>query len=196
MVFEAYVEKKKGLDVSAQAALHDIQNVLLISGVSAVRLINRYFVEGVDEDTFSKICTTVLSEPPLDVLTPTMPGVSGRVLAREFLPGQFDQRADSAAQCISFVTQDTPPLVRSAEIFIIEGNIKDDEFARIKAYLINPVESREAVYHLRGCGLSPARTPGGDRRLHRAFGQRAFIICRVLRSCHGCGRPQILYRLL
>ena len=144
-VFRIYVEKKEEFAVEASHVLSDIRTALSIQNLQHVRLLNRYDVEGVSEEVFRAATTTILSEPAVDVTYDELPQDAERhVFAIEYLPGQFDQRADSAAQCISIMTQDKRPLVRNARVYLLSGPITEEEFARIKAYLINPVESREA----------------------------------------------------
>ncbi len=145
MVRTVYSEKKPAFAVEAAGVLSDIKRTLNIQ-LENVRLINRYFVEGVDDADFAKAKTTIFSEPTVDDVYDVMPeiGENSRVLYVEFLPGQFDQRADSCAQCISLLTEKERPTVRSAKIYILAGSVTDAEFAAIKNYLINPVEAREA----------------------------------------------------
>ena len=144
-VFRVYVEKKEEFAVEANHVLNDIRTALSIHNLEHVRLLNRYDVEGVSKEVFDIATTTILSEPAVDVVYQESPAeVDGRIFAVEYLPGQFDQRADSAAQCISIMTQDKRPLVRNARLYLLTGNITDLEFEKIKSYLINPVESREA----------------------------------------------------
>jgi phosphoribosylformylglycinamidine synthase len=124
--------------------------VLQIAGVSAVRIINRYFAEGISAEDFAAAKTAIFSEPPVDSVYDKFPGFDGncrnntRLLAVEYLPGQFDQRADSCAQCISLATGKERPVIRSARIYVVDGAVSDEEWSRIKSWLINPVESREA----------------------------------------------------
>ncbi|MBE6890679.1 MAG: phosphoribosylformylglycinamidine synthase [Ruminococcaceae bacterium] len=145
MVRTVYSEKKPAFAVEAAGVLSDIKRTLNIK-LENVRLINRYFVEGVDDADFAKAKTTIFSEPTVDDVYDVMPeiGENSRVLFVEYLPGQFDQRADSCAQCISLLTEKERPTVRSAKIYIITGTVSDSEFVAIKNYLINPVEAREA----------------------------------------------------
>ncbi len=144
-VFRIYVEKKEGFAIEASHTLNDIKTGLAIDSVTDLRLLNRYDVEGLSEEVFKKATDTILSEPAVDNTFSELPETNGaRIFAVEYLPGQFDQRADSAAQCISIMTQDKRPLVRNARVYILYGNISDEEFERIKNYLINPVESRQA----------------------------------------------------
>ncbi len=145
MVNRIYVEKKQGLRHEAQGLRHDIRHILLIKNLTDVRLLNRYDVEGLDQETFDKAVQLVLSEPQLDDVSTELPKQDGAyVFAVEFLPGQFDQRADSAAQCIQILTQGERPKVRSAKVYLLYGDLSADEIAEIKKYVINPVESREA----------------------------------------------------
>ncbi|MGI5960033.1 MAG: phosphoribosylformylglycinamidine synthase [Massiliimalia sp.] len=144
-VFRVYVEKKEEFAVEANHVLSDIHTALSISALEKVRLLNRYDVEGVTEEVFSAVTTTILSEPAVDVTYAELPEEpEAKVFAIEYLPGQFDQRADSAAQCISLLTQDKRPLVKNARVYFLYGDLSQEEFDRIKSYLINPVESREA----------------------------------------------------
>lgn len=140
-----YVEKKAPFAVKARELQEEIGSYLGIAGVKNVRVFIRYDVENLSEDTFEAACRTVFSEPPVDILyreSIELPKDS-RVFSVEFLPGQFDQRADSALQCVKFLREDEEPLIRTAVTYLIEGGISDEEFDRIKAYCINPVDSRE-----------------------------------------------------
>ena len=144
-VFRIYVEKKPEYAVEATSVLNDIRTALRIN-ISGLRILNRYDVDRISSEDFDMSVNTVFSEPPVDMTYSEMPVlINGeRVFASEFLPGQFDQRADSCEQCIQILTQKERCRVKNAKIYIIEGRITDDEFAKIKSYLINPVESREA----------------------------------------------------
>ncbi|MBD5384637.1 MAG: phosphoribosylformylglycinamidine synthase, partial [Ruminococcaceae bacterium] len=148
MVYRIYVEKKKIFAVDGAAVLEDLTVALGMKSVEGVRVINRYDVEGLSEENFKKSVPTVFSEPPVDNVFEELPALSEdeRMFAVEFLPGQFDQRADSAAQCIQMLCKGDRPDVKYAKIYIIKGKITDDEFARIKHYLINAVESRECGF--------------------------------------------------
>ena len=140
-----YVEKKPPFAVKAKELHEELKNYLGIEGINRVRVFIRYDVENLSEDTFEKACRTVFSEPPVDELyrehIDLLPGE--RVFSVEFLPGQFDQRADSAVQCVQFLKEDEEPIIRTAVTYVIGGKISDEEFAKIKAYCINPVDSRE-----------------------------------------------------
>ena len=140
-----YLEKKAPFAVKAKELREEIGSYLGITGVKEVREFIRYDVENLSDATFEAACRTVFSEPPVDVLyreTIEIPE-DGKVFSVEFLPGQFDQRADSALQCVKFLKEDEEPVIKTAVTYLITGDISDDEFNRIKAYCINPVDSRE-----------------------------------------------------
>ena len=143
MVYRIYVEKRKGLENEARAAFAELSSLLGIGSLRSVRLLNRYDVEGLEESIFGEAVSTVFSEPQLDLVYSECPEAD-RIFAVEYLPGQFDQRADSAAQCISLMAQVERPLIRTARVYLLEGDITDDELEAIKKYMINPVEAREA----------------------------------------------------
>ena len=143
MVYRVYVEKRPGLTAEADALAGDIRTLLGISSLEGLRLLNRYDVENISPALFDHSVKTILSEPQLDVVTDTLPE-GGILFAVEYLPGQFDQRADSAAQCIQILSQGERPLVRSARVYHLTGNLSAEDVAAIKKYLINPVEAREA----------------------------------------------------
>ena len=143
MVYRVYVEKRPGLTAEADALLGDIRTLLRVESLESLRLFNRYDVENITPELFEYSVRTILSEPQLDLVTNNLPE-GGIVFAVEYLPGQFDQRADSAAQCIQILSQGERPLVRSARVYQLTGNLSAEEVAAIKKYLINPVESREA----------------------------------------------------
>ncbi len=146
MVYRIYVEKKPGLANEAAALLADAREFLGIESLTEVRLFNRYDVEGIDKPLFDRAVKTVFSEPQLDTATehlPEMPGMA--VFAVEYLPGQFDQRADSAAQCVQIIAQGERPAVRTARVYALAGSLSEDEIDRIKKYVVNPVEARLAT---------------------------------------------------
>ena len=148
MVERIFVEKKPELAQEAGALLDEIRSFLQVPGAERIRILNRYDVEGMDAELFSHAVSAVFSEPQVDIVSKE-PDLSGaRVFAVEYLPGQFDQRADSAAQCIQLITQGERPLVRSAKVYVIYGSVSDDEFLRIRKHVINPVEAREASLSL------------------------------------------------
>ena len=144
MVYRIYVEKKKGLDNEAKSLRYDIRHILQIKSLEEVRVINRYDVENIDEELFNYSKKTVFSEPQLDIIYDVLPEDDATVFAVEYLPGQFDQRADSAAQCIQIISKGERPTVRAAKVYLLYGNVSADELEQIKKYVINPVESREA----------------------------------------------------
>ena len=145
MVYRIYVEKKKELANEAAALLADIRGLLQIDGVTDLRIINRYDVENIDKELFDYAKGTVFSEPQLDIISDQIELDGDVVFAVEFLPGQFDQRADSAAQCIQIISQGERPTVRTAKVYMLYGKISEAEIAEIKKYVINPVESRQAT---------------------------------------------------
>lgn len=145
-VYRIYVEKKPEFAVEANSVLSDIKSALGMEKLTGIRVINRYDAEGLSEEDFKLAAPIVFSEPAVDNFYPHLPPIdpTDRIFAVEYLPGQFDQRADSCAQCISLLTGGTRPAVRSAKIYITSGNLTDEEFNTVKNYMINPVESREA----------------------------------------------------
>ncbi len=144
MVYRIYVEKKKSLANEAKSLRYDIRHILQIKSLEDVRVINRYDVENIDEELFNYSKKTVFSEPQLDIIYDELDTGDATVFAVEFLPGQFDQRADSAAQCIQIISKGERPTVRAAKVYLLYGNLTEDELAQVKKYVINPVESREA----------------------------------------------------
>ena len=145
-VRRVFVEKKPDYAVAAKELRHEIRRYLGIMDVTGVRVLIRYDVENISDDTFEKACSGVFAEPPVDILyREEYPVAEGdRSFSVEFLPGQFDQRADSAEQCVRFIKEDESPVIRTATTYVIEGNISDDEFGAIRNHCINPVDSREA----------------------------------------------------
>jgi len=145
MVRRIYVEKKVPYAVKAKELMGDLKNYLGLDNVEAVREFIRYDVENISDEIFAKACKTVFSEPPVDDLyeeTIEIPA-NGHVFSVEFLPGQFDQRADSAVQCVQFLKEDENPIIKTAVTYMIIGDISNEEMDKIKAYCINPVDSRE-----------------------------------------------------
>ncbi len=144
-VFRIYSEKKPEFAVEAQSLLSDIKTALRLD-VKSIRILNRYDADKLSREDFNAAVTTVFSEPAVDVVYDKLPKIEDgqRIFAVEFLPGQFDQRADSCEQCIQILCQGERCRVRNARVYIVEGNLTDEEFARLKSYIINPVESREA----------------------------------------------------
>ena len=144
MVYRIYVEKKKGLANEAKSLLGDIKAFLGIEGIEDVRVVNCYDAENIDAELFDYCKKTVFSEPQLDDIYDSMDFGNAVVFAVEYLPGQFDQRADSAAQCIQLISQQEKPLVKTMKIYALYGNLSEADVAKIKKYVINPVEAREA----------------------------------------------------
>ncbi|MBR4122806.1 MAG: phosphoribosylformylglycinamidine synthase, partial [Clostridia bacterium] len=145
MVYRIYVEKKKELANEARGLLKNITDLLQIDSVTDVRVINRYDVDNIEKDLFDYAVNTVFSEPQLDITSEDLDMSGAITFAVEFLPGQFDQRADSAAQCIQIISQKERPRVRTAKVYMLYGNISETDLAAIKKYVINPVEAREAT---------------------------------------------------
>ena len=144
-VYRIYVEKKPEHAVEARGLLHEIRTLLGITSVTDLRILNRYDVEGVDEALMRRCTPVVFAEPQLDVTYNQIPAGADVVFATEFLPGQFDQRADSAAQCIQLISQGERPAVAYARVYLLNGSPTAAEVARIEEYVINPVESRKAA---------------------------------------------------
>ena len=147
-VYRIYVEKKEGLDNEARALLGELAAVPGAESVGSVRVLNRYDVEGISEELFREAVRTVFSEPQLDLTYPELPKANGAVFAVEYLPGQFDQRADSAAQCIQILSCGERPTIRTAKVYLLGGNVTEKALAAVKRYVINPVEAREASLEL------------------------------------------------
>lgn len=145
MVFRVYVEKKKELAIEANGLLNEAKNLLGITNLTNVRVFNRYDAENITEDLFNYAIGTVFSEPQLDIVTSEININDASVFAVEYLPGQFDQRADSAAQCIQIISQGERPVIRSAKVYALYGNLTEQDIKDIKKYVINPVEAREAA---------------------------------------------------
>lgn len=144
MVNRVYVEKREGLRHTAEGLLADIRTNLLMEQLTDLRVLNRYDVEGLDAESFERAVRLVLSEPQLDECYSAVPECDAKLFAVEYLPGQYDQRADSAEQCIQILTQGERPKVRTARVYLLFGALSDGDVQQIKHYLINPVEAREA----------------------------------------------------
>ncbi len=145
MVYRIFVEKKKGLANEAMALLSDARTLLGIKALTDVRIFNRYDAENITEELFDYAVKTVFSEPQLDIASEDIDVPGAYVFAVEYLPGQFDQRADSAAQCIQIISTGERPLIRSAKVYALYGDLTEQDREEIKKYVINPVEAREAV---------------------------------------------------
>ena len=144
MVYRIFVEKKVGFDNEAKSLTKEIKDFLGINKVEKVRVINRYDVEDIEKELFDYAVKTVFSEPQMDDAYSTLENDESQVFAVEYLPGQFDQRADSAAQCIQLISQKNRPIVATARVYMVYGEISKEELEAIKKFVINPVESREA----------------------------------------------------
>lgn len=145
MVSRIYVEKRPGFDVEAQQLAHELRTILGIETLTGLRLVNRYDAEGITSDLFDSCVSTVFSEPQSDIATRALPEAAGAaVFAVEPLPGQFDQRAESASECIQLISQGERPVVRTAKVYLLEGPLSDADIEAVKRYVINPVEAREA----------------------------------------------------
>ena len=144
MVYRVYVEKKTGQTHEADSLLKEVKEFLQISALESVRVLNRYDAENIEENLFNYAVNTVFSEPQVDVVSFDVP--QGQIVfAVEPLPGQYDQRADSAAQCIQIISQGNRPVIRTAKVYVLEGNLTEENVAAIKKHVINAVESREAA---------------------------------------------------
>ena len=170
MVYRVYVEKKCGLQNEAKALLSEIKTFLGINNIENVRLINRYDAENITKELFEYAIGTVFSEPQLDDVYSSIEADGSVIFATEYLPGQFDQRADSAAQCIQLISQGDKPSVQSARVYMLYGNLSAEDVERIKKHVINPVESREASLRREG-------NPQGR-------------VCRSHRGCNPRGLPR------
>ena len=145
MVYRIFTEKKKELAAEARALLNDINTLLQINSVTSLRVINRYDAENITKELFDYAVNTVFSEPQLDITYGELENDGAAVFAVEYLPGQFDQRSDSAAQCIQLISKGDRPLIRTAKVYMLYGDITAEELKAIKKYVINPVEAREAT---------------------------------------------------
>ncbi len=145
MVYRIFVEKQPAHATEARSLLADIRENLMITALNDLRLLNRYDIEGISADIFAKAKNTIFSEPQSDIIFDDVTASEGEhIFAVEYLPGQFDQRADSCAQCVQLITYEDRPAVRTARVYILSGALTDAEVEKIKSYVINPVESREA----------------------------------------------------
>lgn len=186
MVSRVYVEKKPGFDVEARQLTAELRGTLGIDALEGLRLLNRYDVEGISAELFEQCVPTVFSEPQSDDVLRELPDAAGAaVFAVEYLPGQFDQRADSASECIQLISQGERPEVRSAKVYYLQGNLSSADVAAVKQYVINPVEAREASLDARDtlalevAQPEPVEVLEGFRQLDEA-GLAAFISERGL----------------
>ncbi len=160
MIYRIYTEKKAAYAGEAQALQQEIVQVLNINTLQGLRLLNRYDVEDISEDLFMAGLDRVFSEPPLDIIYHQLPTFEGIIIASEYLPGQFDQRADSCAQCLQFIAGGKRPIVSYARLYLLSGDLSEQQIKQIKNYLINPVEAREASLDLPQSLNPSAATPG------------------------------------
>ena len=145
MVYRVYVEKKSSEALEAKALAADIRNFLGVKGLESLRIVNRYDVENITPELFEQCKRGIFAEPQLDHVSDNLQNTDDCcVFAVEYLPGQFDQSADSAAQCIQIVSQGERPAVRTAKVYIISGVVSDAELTAIENYVVNPVEARLA----------------------------------------------------
>ena len=144
MVYRVYVEKKEEFANEAKTLLNDLRSFMQLKNLENVRILNRYDVENLDGELFDYAKRTVFSEPQTDILCDELPKSDAAVFAVEYLPGQFDQRADSAAQCIQIISKGDRPAVRTAKVYLLFGTLTTEDIATVKKYVINPVEAREA----------------------------------------------------
>ena len=142
-----YVEKKKGYDIEAGHLYADIKENLGIDGLKGLRILYRYDIEGISEDAYEKAKKTIFSEPPVDIIHEEKYELAAdeKAFGMEYLPGQYDQRADSAMQCIQIITGDDSTLINCAKVFVLKGSLSDSDVDKVKSYCINPVDSREAA---------------------------------------------------
>ena len=174
MIYRVYVEKKPGLTQEADSLCAELRDLVGIRSLTGLRILNRYDAENMTPELFALARRTVFSEPQLDLVSDTFDAHGAAVFAVEYLPGQFDQRADSAAQCIQMLSRAERPLIRTAKVYLLEGQLTDAELAAVKKYVINPVEAREASLALPETLAIRADTPekvrilNGFRELDRA----------------------------
>ncbi len=174
MIYRVYVEKKPGLTQEADSLCAELRDLVGIRSLTGLRILNRYDAENMTPELFALARRTVFSEPQLDLVSDTFDAHGAAVFAVEYLPGQFDQRADSAAQCIQMLSRAERPLIRTAKVYLLEGQLTDAELAAVKKYVINPVEAREASLALpetlaiRADAPEKVRILNGFRELDRA----------------------------
>ena len=179
-VRRVYVEKKPEYAVQAKDLFHEIKSYLGIKTLTSVRVLIRYDVENISEETFEKACRGVFAEPPVDILyKETFPAAEDdRIFSVEFLPGQFDQRADSAEQCIQFIKEDEKPVIRTATTYVIGGELTDEQFEAVKHHCINPTILKSFQIHMSSI----------DNIIHAL----AFIVFRIpgkrIKMAHGDNR--------
>lgn len=145
MVKRIYVQKKDGYDIEAKELLEDLKENLQFKNIEKLVILNRYDVSGISDETFEKAKNTIFSEPQVDICFEEdyIPNPDEKIFGVEYLPGQFDQRANSLSECLQILTEGIRPISKSAKIYVIKGNITDEEVEKIKKYVINPVDSRQ-----------------------------------------------------
>ena len=164
MVSRVYVEKKPGFDIEAQQLLDELRNILQMEQLEGLRIVNRYDVEGISEELFEACVPTVFSEPQSDVTYRDLPDPgTDAVFAVEYLPGQFDQRADSASECVQLISCGERPDVLSAKLYYLKGDLSEADIAAVKHYVINPIEAREASLDVRQTVKTAYPEPGKSR---------------------------------
>ena len=146
MIYRVFVEKKREHAVEAKSLFSELVSFLGIKNLTDLRIINRYDAENISEELFEYAKKTVFSEPQLDIASDELETSGAVCFAAEFLPGQFDQRADSASQCIQIISKGIRPIIKTAKIYALYGDITKEDVEKIKKYVINPVESREASF--------------------------------------------------
>ncbi len=181
MVYRIYVEKRPGLRSEAEAVYHDMKSGLPLENLKGLRLLQRYDVEGLDEEDFQRAVRLLLSEPPLDESYRELPDWGTERIFVEYLPGQYDQRADSAEQCIQILLRGERPRVRSAKVYLLDGELTEEELSCIRRCLINPVEAREASEELPET-LRRRLSPPEDVRVLSGFSEAGEERLRELRQ--------------
>lgn len=177
-----FVEKKPEFNSTSGPLLHDLRDSLHLDGLNSLRIIQRYDVEGLAPDQFGAACGLILSEPQVDNAYPALElEEDEHAFAVEYLPGQFDQRADSAAQCVQILTQDQRPLIASAQVIVLKGRLTEDDVDRVKEYVINTVDSREASLEVPET-LAVHSPPPPDVEILRGFGEMTSSALTELRT--------------
>ncbi|MBQ3865433.1 MAG: phosphoribosylformylglycinamidine synthase, partial [Clostridia bacterium] len=166
MVYRIFVEKKKDQAAEGRALLAEWRDVLGVKALTGVRVLHRYDVEGIERPLFDRAVKTVFSEPPVDLAVEEPDLAGARVFAVEYLPGQFDQRADSAEQCIRILSPGAEPSVRCAEVYALTGDLSDGDMAKIRSYAVNPVDQREATAEKPETLRRKVAAPGAVEILH------------------------------
>ena len=162
-IYRVFAEKREGFNVEAKNLLADIKAQLGIPGLKNVRILARYDVSGIDDETFRVACRTIFAEPNADIVTYDMPHAVHYII-RELQTGTYDQRADSAEQCIRMLAPEFHPVVKTAVVFIFDGELTHSDMDRLRRYLINPVESREGSVNLTKSLTDEAPVPALTRK--------------------------------